>query len=73
MSSINSGGGQVFKHEDILQKVMPCFIGHSFSDINAWILGHRTIRYGKESTALWHIMCDLDIIKPVGGINLAHT
>lgn len=56
-------GGQVFKHKDILHKVMPCFIGHSFSDVNAWILGHKTIRYGKESTALWHIMCDLDIIK----------
>lgn len=55
--------GQIFRNDEIVKKVMPNFIGHSFSDVNLWIEGKQPLRYGKESTALWHIMCDLDIIK----------
>lgn len=55
--------GQIFRNEEIVKKIIPHFIGHSFSDVNLWIKGKQPLRYGKESTALWHIMCDLDIIK----------
>lgn len=56
-------GGQNFKDKDIIFKVIPSFLGHSFENVNLWIRGKKPIRYGKEATALWHIMCDLDIIR----------
>lgn len=52
-----------FYNEDIATKVSPAFLGHSYSDINEWIKGKKALRSGKEHTALWRIMLDVDTIK----------
>lgn len=55
-------GGQ-YRDESIVTEVVPNFIGHSFDDVNNWIKGVAGMRYGKEHTALWRIMCDANTIK----------
>lgn len=52
-----------YRRENIREKVLPCFIGHSFEDINLWIANRRGLRDGKENNALWHVMCDGDTIR----------
>lgn len=52
-----------YHNNDIRLKVMPLFLGHSFDNIHRWIEGQQTMRYGKEHTALWRIMCDSKTIK----------
>lgn len=52
-----------YLNDDIRFKVMPLFLGHSFDDIHRWIDGKQSMRYGKENTALWRIMCDSKTIK----------
>ena len=42
------------------------FIGHSINDVNEWILGNKSLREGKEHTALWRIMLDTDTVKKNG-------
>lgn len=39
------------------------FIGHSIKDVNEWILGNKSLREGKEHTALWRIMLDTGTVK----------
>lgn len=52
----------VYHEKDIYEKVIPHFLGHSYSDINDWITGKRGMREGKEHTALWRIMLDRKVI-----------
>ena len=52
-----------YRGEEIRQRLIPRFIGHSFDDIDCWIKGEKTMRQGKEKTALWRIMCDARTIK----------
>ena len=33
--------GQIFRNEEIVKKIIPHFIGHSFSDVNLWIKGKQ--------------------------------
>lgn len=49
--------------KDVMTRLIPHFIGHSFVDINNWISGSCGLRDGKEHTALWRIMCDAQVIK----------
>lgn len=56
-------GGGKYIDSQIVKCATPCFLGHSFEDVNNWITGKMSIRHGKESTALWRIMCDADTIK----------
>lgn len=51
-----------YREKDIREKVLPCFIGHSFQDINHWIANKQGLREGKENNALWHVMCDASTI-----------
>ena len=48
-------GGQI-------KNVLTAFIGHSYEDINAWIKGEKSLREGKEHTALWRIMLDAETV-----------
>lgn len=48
---------------NIVGEILPHFIGHSFNDVNNWIKGKTTLRYGKEATALWRVMCNAKTIK----------
>lgn len=54
---------KVYRDREIVTDLMPHFLGHSFEDINNWIKGKHGLRYGKENTALWHIMLDATTIK----------
>lgn len=54
---------EVYRNREIVTDLLPHFLGHSFEDINNWIKGKHGLRYGKENTALWHIMLDAATIK----------
>ncbi len=49
--------------EQIVLELLPHFFGISYNDIDNWISGKNSMRYGKEHTALWRIMCDTKCIK----------
>ena len=49
--------------DEIIEILIPHFIGISYEDINGWIRKKRNMRQGKEHTALWRIMCDAACIK----------
>lgn len=49
--------------DDIRKELMPHFMGHSFEDVNKWISGKVSLRYGKEHTAMWRIMVDTETVK----------
>lgn len=51
---------------EICHDLLPAFAGISFEDVNQWILGNRSLREGKEDTAVWRIMCDGEIIRSIG-------
>lgn len=53
----------VYRKDQIVDKVMPAFLGHSFEDVNMWLRGKCGQREGKEHTALWRIMLDSHIVK----------
>lgn len=65
------GRGEPFLHEleteyrdaDILEGLVPHFIGHSYEDVCEWIRGHRGMRQGKEHTALWRVMLDARVVR----------
>lgn len=73
-NSINGKKGVPHQHElkkiyqgkEIVEELLPHFLGHSFSDVNQWIKGKRGMRQGKEHTALWRIMLDTDTIRKNG-------
>lgn len=52
-----------FRGKQIANNVIPSFLGHSYSDVNEWLQGKRGLRSGKEHTALWRIMLDVEAIK----------
>lgn len=52
-----------YRGKEIVEELIPHFLGHSYSDINNWISGKRGLRQGKEHTALWRIMLDSETIK----------
>lgn len=47
----------------IASGLLPHFFGHSFQDLYDWIEGRRSLRDGKEHTALWRIMLDSALIR----------
>lgn len=53
----------IFSEKNIAKEVLPSFLGHSYTDINAWLKGNKGLRAGKEHTALWRIMLDVETIK----------
>lgn len=53
----------IYRNEQIIDEVMPAFLGHSFSDVNRWLKGECGQREGKEHTALWRIMLDGSVIR----------
>lgn len=57
---------QEYRGKEIVEQLMPHFLGHSFDDINQWIRGKRGMRQGKEHTALWRIMLDTETIRRNG-------
>lgn len=70
-NSINGKKGKPFKHNlektyrdsQIVDSLMPHFLGHSYEDVNNWICGKKGLREDKEHTALWRIMLDSKTIK----------
>lgn len=60
---INSTLKKHYRNTEIRRELIPHFIGHSFNDINTWIIGKCGLRDGKEHTALWRIMLDAKILK----------
>ena len=64
------GKGEPFPHEleveyrdaDVLESLVPHFIGHSYEDVCEWIRGRRGMRQGKEHTALWRVMLDARVV-----------
>ena len=52
--------------EEVVTQVMPRFMGFSFDDINDWIKGKRSLREGKEHTALWRMMFDAKTLENTG-------
>ena len=54
---------KTYRSSKIKEELIPHFIGHSFEDINDWIIGKKGLREGKEYTALWRIMLDANLIK----------
>lgn len=52
-----------YMQDEIIDKLLPAFIGHSFDDVNNWIDGKVGMREGKEHTALWRAMLDSKVIK----------
>lgn len=44
---------EIYRNEEIVESVIPKFIGVSYSDINMWIAGKKEA-FQKENTALWH-------------------
>lgn len=55
-----------FRGDQIAKDVIPSFLGHSYEDVNEWLKGKKGLRTGKEHTALWRIMLDVDTIKKNG-------
>lgn len=56
----------IYRNEQIVDEVMPAFLGHSFIDVNRWLRGECGQREGKEHTALWRIMLDSSVIRKNG-------
>lgn len=56
----------IYRNEQIVDEVVPAFLGHSFADVNRWLCGECGQREGKEHTALWRIMLDAPVIKKNG-------
>lgn len=52
-----------FRDNQIAKEVIPSFLGHSYEDVNEWLKGKKGLRTGKEHTALWRIMLDVETIK----------
>lgn len=52
-----------FRDDQIAKEVIPSFLGHSYEDVNEWLKGKKGLRTGKEHTALWRIMLDVETIK----------
>lgn len=57
---------EVYSGKEICDKLLPCFIGHSFEDVNQWIRKNISLRQTKEHTALWRIMLDAKTVKEKG-------
>lgn len=55
-----------YRNNQIVEAVMPAFLGHSFADVNRWLRGECGQREGKEHTALWRIMLDASVVKKNG-------
>lgn len=53
----------IYRGMQIAEKVIPCFLGHSYEDVNNWIRKQCDMREGKEHTALWRIMLDSAVIQ----------
>lgn len=49
--------------KEIINNVMPLFLGRSYSDVENWIRGKCGIRENQEHTALWRIMLDAKTIR----------
>lgn len=56
----------IYKGNEIVNNLIPHFIGHSFDEINSWIKNKRSLREGKESTAVWRLVFDANVIKKYG-------
>ena len=56
----------IYKGPEIREQLIPHFLGHSFEDVNNWIIGKKGMRQGKELTALWRIMVDTETIQMIG-------
>lgn len=54
---------KIYNEEEIVQSLIPKFLGYSYSDVNSWIKGKTGLREGKEHTALWRIMLDAETVK----------
>lgn len=52
-----------YRKKNIVSEVLPSFLGHSYADINAWLKGKKELRAGKEHTALWRIMLDVETVR----------
>ena len=52
----------VYEEEEIIEQVIPCFVGVSYKDIEQWIAGKKGV-FKKENTALWHQLVRADIIR----------
>lgn len=51
---------------DIINEVMPLFLGRSYLNVENWIKGRCGMREAQEHTALWRIMLDTETIKSNG-------
>ena len=54
---------EIYEKEEILNELLPHFIGQTYQEVNDWIKGKSGLRDNKEHTALWRIMLDSKIIK----------
>lgn len=53
----------IYRGKDIVNEILPRIIGVSFEEINQWIRCNKALKTEKESPALWHIMCDAEVIR----------
>lgn len=53
----------IYRGKDIVNEILPRIIGVSFEEINQWIRCNKAFKTEKESPALWHIMCDAEVIR----------
>ena len=53
----------IYRCKDIVNEILPRIIGVSFEEINQWIRCNKAFKTEKESPALWHIMCDAEVIR----------
>lgn len=51
----------IYVDEEVINEVMPAFIGLSYNDVNNWIAGEKDSLY-VENPALWRILCKRSII-----------
>lgn len=56
---------EIYEGKEILEKVVPRFIGVSYQDIGRWIAGDSQA-FGKDNTALWHQLVRGDLIRHQG-------
>lgn len=54
---------QVYRGVEIVNEMMPWYIGLSFSRVNDWVTGNKYMKYGQESNACWHMMFDTRVIR----------
>lgn len=52
----------IYRDDEILEKVLPAFLGISFREIDEWIAGNQKLREGKEHSSLWHVLFDRNVI-----------